>query len=58
MNKNFKKAILKRLNEILLLITDANEKELDKIGIELLEIEKELLNYKTPREDPVSGEFL
>lgn len=58
MNKDFKKAILKRLNEILLLITKANEKELDKIGIELLEIEKELLNYKTPREDPVSGEFL
>jgi hypothetical protein len=46
MNKNFKNAILKRLHEILLEIGKANDAELDKIGIELADIEKELLQYR------------
>lgn len=46
MNKNFKNAILKRLHEILLEIGKANGAELDKIGIELADIEKELLQYR------------
>jgi len=46
MNKNYKDAILKRLHEILLEIGRANDAELDKIGAELLEIEKQLLDYR------------
>ena len=46
MNKNFKNAILKRLHEILLEIGKANDAELDKIGIELADIEKKLLQYR------------
>lgn len=46
MNKNFKNAILKRLHEILLEIGKANDAKLDKIGIELADIEKELLQYR------------
>jgi len=46
MNKSFKSIILKRLHEILLEIGKANDAELDKIGIELADIEKELLQYR------------
>lgn len=41
-----KEKMLKRLHEILIEIAKANDAELDKIGAELLEIEKELLNYR------------
>lgn len=46
MNKSFKSIILKRLHEILLEIGKANDAELDKIGIELADIEKKLLQYR------------
>jgi hypothetical protein len=49
MNKNFKDIILKRLHEILLEIGRANDTELDKIGMELADIEKKLLAYRSER---------
>lgn len=44
-----KKQIIKRLHEIQMQIVKANEAELNKIGVELLEIEKKLMLY-TPKE--------
>ena len=41
-----KEKIIKRLNELLVLIVKANDKELDAIGVELLEIEKKIMNYQ------------
>lgn len=41
-----KEKILKRLHAILIDIVRANDEDLDKIGIELAEIEKKLLAYK------------
>lgn len=41
-----KEKMLKRLHEILIEIAKANDAELDKIGAELLEIEKQLLDYR------------
>ena len=41
-----KEKIIKRLNELLVLIVKANDKELDAIGAELLEIEKKIMNYQ------------
>lgn len=40
-----KKALLKRLHEILLEIAKADDRGLDKIGVELLEIEKQLMTW-------------
>jgi hypothetical protein len=40
--------LIKRLNEIIAEILKADDAELDKIGIELLDIEKKLMGYKTP----------
>lgn len=40
-----KKDIIKRLNQIVLEILKADEVELNKIGAELLDIEKKLLMY-------------
>ena len=40
-----KKALLKRLHEILLEIAKADDRDLDKIGVELLEIEKQLMTW-------------
>ena len=37
--------LLKRLHQIIIEIVRANDVELDKIGVELAEIEKELLKY-------------
>mgnify|MGYP003316698136 CR=1 FL=1 len=42
-----KEKLIKRLNEILMEIVKANDAELDKIGVELLDIEKKLMNYNT-----------
>ena len=42
-----KEKLIKRLNEILLEIVKANDADLDKIGVELLEIEKKIMNYNT-----------
>ena len=40
-----KKALLKRLHEILVEIAKADDRGLDKIGVELLEIEKQLMTW-------------
>lgn len=44
-----KEKILKRLHNLLMLIVKANDNELDKIGTELLEIEKKLVEYDTSK---------
>ena len=38
-----KEKIIKRLHQLQMLILSANEKELDKIAIELVEIEKKII---------------
>lgn len=40
-----KRALLKRLHEILIEIAKADDRGLDKIGVELLEIEKQLMTW-------------
>ena len=40
-----KKRIIKRLHQIQMQILKADEQELNKIGVELLEIEKKLMLY-------------
>lgn len=40
-----KSKLLKRLHELLILIVNANDEELDKIGVELVDIEKKLMQY-------------
>ena len=40
-----KTKLLKRLHELLILIVNANDEELDKIGVELVDIEKKLMQY-------------
>lgn len=40
-----KQKLIKRLNELLILIVQCNDKELDAIGAELLEIEKKLVKW-------------
>ena len=42
---NVKKDLIKRLNQILIQIVKADDKELDKIGVELLDIEKKLRGW-------------
>lgn len=44
-----KEKILKRLHNLLMLIVKANDNELDKIGTELLEIEKKIVEYDTSK---------
>lgn len=41
--------LIKRLHEIQMEILKADDKELEKIGIELLEIEKKLMAYEAPK---------
>ena len=41
-----KKKLLKRLHQLQLEIIKANDARLDEIGLELIEIEKQLLTYK------------
>jgi len=41
-----KEKIVKKLHAILIEIIRANDEDLDKIGVELAEIEKKLLAYK------------
>ena len=48
-----KKKLIKRLNEIMLEIVRAEDKELDAIGAELLEIEKKLIKYTEKRKFPL-----
>lgn len=40
-----KAKLLKRLHELLILIVNANDEELNKIGVELVDIEKKLMQY-------------
>lgn len=40
-----KTKLLKRLHELLILIVNANDEELDKIGVELVDIEKKIMQY-------------
>lgn len=42
---NVKKDLIKRLNQILIQIVKVDDKELDKIGVELLDIEKKLMGW-------------
>ena len=46
-----KRKIIQRLHEIQMLIVKANDAELNKIGVELLEIEKKLMVY-APKQKP------
>ena len=41
--------LIKRLHEIQMEILKADDKELEKIYAELLEIEKELMTYEAPK---------
>ena len=50
-----KKKIIQRLHEIQMQILKADEPELNKIGVELLEIEKKLMTY-TPKQKSVSAD--
>ena len=43
--EKMKTKLLKRLHELLILIVNANDEELDKIGVELVDIEKKLMQY-------------
>lgn len=43
--EKMKAKLLKRLHEILILIVNANDEELNKIGVELVDIEKKLMQY-------------
>ena len=47
-----KKRIIKKLHQIQMQILKADEAELNKIGVELLDIEKKLMLY-TPKQKPV-----
>jgi hypothetical protein len=49
-----KTKLIKRLHQIILEIAKADDKGLDKIGIELAEIEKKLLGY-TPEKKYTDG---
>lgn len=40
-----KQDLIKRLNQILIRIVKADDKELNKIGVELLDIEKKLMGW-------------
>lgn len=47
---NMKKKLLQRLHEILIEIAKADEAELNKIGAELVDIEKKLMLYVEPKD--------
>lgn len=44
-----KKRLIKRLHELITLIVGANLEELDKIGLELIEIEKKVMQLKNQK---------
>lgn len=41
-----KQKLIKKLHDLMLQIITCNDAELDKIGIELVEIEKQLINWQ------------
>ena len=47
-----KTKLIKRLHQIILEIAKADDKELDKIGAELADIEKKLLSYVPEKKYP------
>ena len=47
--KKMKKRLIKRLHELITLIVSANLEELDKIGLELIEIEKKVMQLKNQK---------
>lgn len=47
--KKMKKRLIKRLHELITLIVSANIEELDKIGLELIEIEKKVMQLKNQK---------
>ena len=47
--KKMKKRLIKRLHELITLIVSANTEELDKIGLELIEIEKKVMQLKNQK---------
>lgn len=46
---NIKMKLVKRLNALLVEIVKANDSELDKIGVELAEIEKKLISLSSKK---------
>ena len=48
-----KEKILKRLHQLQMDIVKANDAELDKIGLELIDIEKQLLKYQDKRKNEI-----
>ena len=48
-----KEKILKRLHQLQMDIVKANDAEIDKIGLELVEIEKQLLKYQDKRKNEI-----
>ena len=51
-----KKPLIKRLHEILIEIVKADDRSLDKIGVELLEIEKQLMTWYPEKKYLEGGE--
>lgn len=47
--KKMKKRLIKRLHELITLIVGADLEELDKIGLELIEIEKKVMQLKNQK---------
>ena len=52
-----KRKIIERLHEIQMIILKADDAELNKIGIELLDIEKQLMQYVPANKRPVYSTF-
>lgn len=47
--KKMKKRLIRKLHELITLIVSANLEELDKIGLELIEIEKKVMQLKNQK---------
>lgn len=47
--KKMKKRLIRKLHELITLIVSANIEELDKIGLELIEIEKKVMQLKNQK---------
>lgn len=57
MTRNVKLDIIKRLNQMMIEIVKTNDKDLDKIGVELLEIEKKVMNLVEKKVSKGGGHF-
>ena len=47
--KKMKKRLIRKLHELITLIVSVNIEELDKIGLELIEIEKKVMQLKNQK---------